>query len=80
MPDTEVVQKDRLASPRCTHCRSNRCRKLAAVSPAKASCPLLEIPNFTKAWALAKQDVDLYEEHPTGPFLEVMVGIGGRMA
>jgi hypothetical protein len=65
--------------PKCSHCRNSKCHELAKVSPFKGACALLEVTDFAKARAIAKQAVALFKEHPTGPFLEVMAGVCGQM-
>jgi hypothetical protein len=55
-------------------------QELAAVGLTRTTCPLLEVADVTKARAIAKQAIALFAEHPTGPFLEVMTGVRGRMS
>ena len=66
--------------PRCGHCRSTLCHELARVGLSKTSCSLREVTDSPKARAIAKQAVALFAEHPTGPFLDVMAGVRGRMS
>jgi hypothetical protein len=62
----------------CSHCHSSKCHILAGVSPSKTDCPLLDVTDLSKARTIAKEAVELFEEHPTGPFLEVMEGMKNR--
>jgi hypothetical protein len=64
---------------KCGHCRSTKCHLLAGVAHAKHACPLIDVTDVTKARAIAKQGVALFEEHPTGTFLEVMAGVRSRI-
>jgi hypothetical protein len=60
--------------------RNQTCHELAGVGLTKNTCPLLEVVDAQKARAIAKQAIALFAEHPTGPFLEVMTGVRGRMS
>jgi hypothetical protein len=58
------------------------CRAPTAVSIARGGLKerCVCVVDAQKARAIAKQAIALFAEHPTGPFLEVMTGVRGRMS
>jgi hypothetical protein len=66
--EKEKIDKADDKRPKCSHCRNLKYHELAKVSPFKGACPLLEVTDFAKARAIAKQAVALFLGTPNGPF------------